>query len=86
MVLMFMTIFFSGNSSHSSEVHLGRMLQILREFSADPILSAYVIDDIWEYMSAMKVRLYTLWEFFSSNVIILVLHLIDFLCILMHST
>lgn len=31
------------------------MLQILREFSADPILSIYVIDDVWEYMKAMKV-------------------------------
>ncbi|KAK1561092.1 hypothetical protein Q3G72_034335 [Acer saccharum] len=43
-----------GNDSDSSEVHLGRMLQILREFSADPILSIYVIDDVWEYMKAMK--------------------------------
>lgn len=31
------------------------MLQILREFSADPILINYVIDDVWEYMKAMKV-------------------------------
>lgn len=67
-VLMFMTIFFSGNGNHSSEVHLGRMLQILREFSADPILSAYVIDDIWEYMSAMKVCLYILWEFLTTTI------------------
>lgn len=43
-----------GIESESSEVHLGRMLQILREFSADPILSIYVIDDVWEYMKAMK--------------------------------
>ncbi|KAJ0113315.1 hypothetical protein Patl1_01119 [Pistacia atlantica] len=43
-----------GKESESSEVHLGRMLQILREFSADPILSVYVIDDVWEYMKAMK--------------------------------
>ncbi|KAL5793037.1 hypothetical protein ACOSP7_001631 [Xanthoceras sorbifolium] len=43
-----------GNESDSSVVHLGRMLQILREFSADPILSVYVIDDVWEYMKAMK--------------------------------
>ncbi|KAK4558523.1 hypothetical protein RGQ29_008026 [Quercus rubra] len=43
-----------GDSSASSEVHLGRMLQILREFSTDPILSIYVIDDVWEYMKAMK--------------------------------
>lgn len=43
---------FPGNGS---EVHLGRMLQILREFSTDPILSIYVIDDVWEYMKAMKV-------------------------------
>lgn len=46
---------FSGDDSDSSEVHLGRMLQILREFSTDQILSTYVIDDVWEYMDAMKV-------------------------------
>ncbi|XP_022155696.1 sister-chromatid cohesion protein 3 isoform X2 [Momordica charantia] len=40
--------------NNSSEVHLGRMLQILREFSTDPILSIYVVDDVWEYMKAMK--------------------------------
>ncbi|XP_062087056.1 sister-chromatid cohesion protein 3-like isoform X2 [Humulus lupulus] len=44
----------SGEGSNSSEVHLGRMLQILREFSTDQILSNYVIDDVWEYMKAMK--------------------------------
>ncbi|KAE8693760.1 Sister-chromatid cohesion protein 3 [Hibiscus syriacus] len=44
----------SGSKGNESEVHLGRMLQILREFSTDPILSAYVIDDVWEYMKAMK--------------------------------
>ncbi|GMN38154.1 hypothetical protein TIFTF001_007378 [Ficus carica] len=43
-----------GEGSDSSEVHLGRMLQILREFSTDQILSIYVIDDVWEYMKAMK--------------------------------
>ncbi|KAK9945465.1 hypothetical protein M0R45_010980 [Rubus argutus] len=43
-----------GVDNNSSEVHLGRMLQILREFSADPVLSVYVIDDVWEYMKAMK--------------------------------
>jgi len=37
-----------------SEVHIGRMLQILREFSDDPILSSYVIDDIWDDMKAMR--------------------------------
>lgn len=37
-----------------SEVHIGRMLQILREFSEDPVLSSYVIDDIWDDMKAMK--------------------------------
>ena len=31
------------------------MLQILREFSDDPVLSSYVIDDIWDDMKAMKV-------------------------------
>ncbi|XP_038682109.1 sister-chromatid cohesion protein 3 isoform X3 [Tripterygium wilfordii] len=43
-----------GKESKSSEVHLSRMLKILSEFSADPILSIYVIDDVWEYMKAMK--------------------------------
>ncbi|KAI6674695.1 hypothetical protein NL676_002601 [Syzygium grande] len=44
----------SKGSDDTSEVHLGRMLQILREFSTDPILIIYVIDDVWEYMKAMK--------------------------------
>lgn len=44
----------TGNDSDSSEVLLSRMLQILKEFSADPILSLYVIDDVWDYMGAMK--------------------------------
>lgn len=44
----------SGDQLQSSEEHLSRILQILREFSADPILSTYVIDDVWEYMGAMK--------------------------------
>ncbi|CAM8979400.1 unnamed protein product [Rhodiola kirilowii] len=43
-----------SGESDTPEVHLGRMLQILREFSTEPILSTYVIDDIWEYMEAMK--------------------------------
>lgn len=43
-----------GGDNESSEVHLGRLLQILREFPDDPILSAYVIDDVWEDMKAMK--------------------------------
>ncbi|XP_071920942.1 sister-chromatid cohesion protein 3-like isoform X1 [Coffea arabica] len=45
---------FAGDEDDSSEVHLSRMLQILREFSTDQILSTYVIDDVWEYMDAMK--------------------------------
>ncbi|OVA11427.1 STAG [Macleaya cordata] len=44
----------TGDDNDSSEVHLGRMLQILREFSTDPILITYVIDDVWDYMKAMK--------------------------------
>lgn len=52
-------MFFTGDSSDSSEVYLKRMLQILAEFSTDPILSKYVIDDVWEYMDAMKVRMFT---------------------------
>ncbi|CAL1403339.1 unnamed protein product [Linum trigynum] len=43
-----------GSDKASSEVHLSRLLHILREFSTDPILSVYVIDDLWEYMKAMK--------------------------------
>lgn len=57
-IFMMTTIFILGDDSSSSEVHLGRMLQILREFSTDPILSIYVIDDVWEYMKAMKVCFY----------------------------
>ncbi|XP_047941271.1 sister-chromatid cohesion protein 3 isoform X1 [Salvia hispanica] len=44
----------TGSDSDSPEVHINRMLKILKEFSADPILSSYVIDDIWDYMGAMK--------------------------------
>ncbi|KAL2345358.1 hypothetical protein Fmac_006643 [Flemingia macrophylla] len=39
---------------NTSEVHLRRMLRILEEFPQDPILSIYVIDDVWEYMTAIK--------------------------------
>ncbi|XP_062196989.1 sister-chromatid cohesion protein 3-like [Phragmites australis] len=42
------------DEDESSEVHIGRMLQILREFTDDPVLSSYVIDDIWDDMKAMK--------------------------------
>lgn len=48
-----MVCFFSDSSS--SLVTISRLLQILREFSTDPILITYVIDDVWEYMNAMKV-------------------------------
>lgn len=58
--LMVLMILLSGDDGDSSEVQLGRMLQILREFSTDPILSTYVIDDVWEYMKAMKVCCYAL--------------------------
>ncbi|KAK6164775.1 hypothetical protein DH2020_001639 [Rehmannia glutinosa] len=44
----------TGSDSDSSEVHISRMLKILKKFSADPILISYVIDDVWEYMGAMK--------------------------------
>nr|XP_027188333.1 sister-chromatid cohesion protein 3 isoform X2 [Cicer arietinum] len=43
-----------GENDNSSEVHLNRMLRILEEFPSDPILSIYVIDDVWDYMKAMK--------------------------------
>ncbi|KAG5044013.1 hypothetical protein JHK87_007928 [Glycine soja] len=41
-------------TGNTSEVHLKRMLRILEEFPQDPILSIYVIDDVWEYMTAIK--------------------------------
>lgn len=34
------------------------MLKILGEFQEDQILSIYVIDDVWEFMNAMKVFLH----------------------------
>ncbi|KAL5701477.1 peptidyl-prolyl cis-trans isomerase precursor [Ranunculus cassubicifolius] len=43
-----------GGDSESSEFQLGKVLQILKEFSTDPILSIYVIDDVWDYMETMK--------------------------------
>ena len=56
----------SGETSDSSEVHLGRMLQILREFSKDKMLRIYVIDDVWEYMKAMKVLTLELWYIYKT--------------------
>lgn len=44
----------SGEENDSSEIHLVRMLKILGEFQEDQILSIYVIDDVWEFMNAMK--------------------------------
>ncbi|KAM7495930.1 hypothetical protein LguiA_020344 [Lonicera macranthoides] len=44
----------TGDDSDSSEIHLGRTLQILREFSGDQTLCIYFIDDVWEYTDAMK--------------------------------
>ncbi|XP_019425716.1 PREDICTED: sister-chromatid cohesion protein 3 isoform X4 [Lupinus angustifolius] len=52
--------FSAGETDNSSEVHLKRMLRILEEFPQDPILSIYVIDDVWDYMTAIK-------EAFESN-------------------
>ncbi|XP_019444130.1 PREDICTED: sister-chromatid cohesion protein 3-like isoform X3 [Lupinus angustifolius] len=43
-----------GETDNSSEVHLKRMLRILEEFPQNPILSIYVIDDVWDYMKAIK--------------------------------
>ena len=48
-------ILIPDGENEPSEVHIGRMLQILREFSDDSVLSSYVIDDIWDDMKAMKV-------------------------------
>lgn len=47
--------FFPGENDNSSEVQLKRMLRILEEFPQDQILSLYVIDDVWDYMKAIKV-------------------------------
>ena len=49
-----MSLILAGDEGDQSQIHL-RMLQILREFSTDQVLSLYVIDDIWEFMDAMKV-------------------------------
>lgn len=46
---------FAGSDGDPPAVHISRMLQILKEFATDPILSSYVIDDVWDYMAAMKV-------------------------------
>nr|GEU88038.1 sister-chromatid cohesion protein 3 [Tanacetum cinerariifolium] len=43
-----------GDEDDRSRIHLLRMLQILREFSTDQVLSLYLIDDIWEFMDAMQ--------------------------------
>ncbi|KAL5060472.1 hypothetical protein RYX36_032076 [Vicia faba] len=43
-----------GENDNSSEIHLNRMLRILDEFPPDPTLTIYVIDDVWDYMKAMK--------------------------------
>lgn len=43
-----------GENDNTSEVHIERMLKILKEFPQDPILSIYVIDDVWDYMEAIK--------------------------------
>lgn len=65
---------FSEEDDEASEIHLGRMLQILREFSTDPLLSAYVIDDVWDDMKAMRVMFmrisFTLWWFLVMKFII----------------
>jgi cohesin complex subunit SA-1/2 len=47
--------FLIGSESEGSEVQLSRLLQILREFSSEPILSDYVIDAVWQEMNAIKV-------------------------------
>jgi hypothetical protein len=49
------SLFILDEESESSDVYIGRMLQILREFSEDPVLSSCAIDDIWDDMKAMKV-------------------------------
>ena len=43
-----------GEDDNSSKIHLERMLRILDEFPPNPILITYMIDDVWDYMKAMK--------------------------------
>lgn len=38
-------------------MQISRLLQILREFASDPILSDYVIDAVWQGMDAIKANL-----------------------------
>lgn len=45
---------YAGSEAEGSEVQISRLLQILREFAADPILSDYVIDAVWQGMEAIK--------------------------------
>lgn len=45
---------FAGSEGEGSEVQISRLLQILREFASDPILSDYVIDAVWQGMDAIK--------------------------------
>lgn len=44
----------TGSEGEGSEVQISRLLQILREFASDPILSDYVIDAVWQGMDAIK--------------------------------
>lgn len=46
----------AGKDNENLEGQLERLLQILREFSGDPILCDYVIDALWDKCKAMKVR------------------------------
>ncbi|KAL2636383.1 hypothetical protein R1flu_007862 [Riccia fluitans] len=43
-----------GSKSENLQSQLERLLQILREFSGDPILCDYVIDALWDKCKAMK--------------------------------
>ena len=52
--LVLMLSFPADNEENLNE-QLERLLRILREFCADPILCDYVIDALWEKCSAMKV-------------------------------
>jgi hypothetical protein len=46
---------FAGREDDDLERQMDRILQILSEFSADPILCDYVIDALWDKCQAMKV-------------------------------
>jgi hypothetical protein len=58
-----LTFSFPADNEENLNEQLERLLRILREFCADPILCDYVIDALWEKCSAMKVSHLILFKF-----------------------